>query len=798
MSEKKTETLEIFEPLKTYFNILCENNCFNYDDCKELINVLTTVDCQTKDGGKLTKNFTNALSTFAFRLRSIDLPIGVYTIKNRLKEIFKKYNPLEDDFVENVVNDVSGATNLNDFKMDDFYDDTDLEKTYEKILTDVFNVSKDADSKDADSKDADSKDADSKDADSKDADSKDADSIFEIWFDKVFDSYIFAEKYFEIFIDKKLELLDSCEKKLLNEFFEVKLAGSKTRMTVDEYIKNKDELLEKKPRLNVIMDGDKPKLFKLFPSNVINALETYITSGPDHTHPLFYVSGECYKEYKLKMTSTPTEKEEFKVSNPKAVLDWFKAEARGVSNRGVKEEEVLDSEDEIEYSDDSGNFKFPGSFDNVVNYKDNWRADMTGKLWKKDDKGKFVEYTDKELEEDAKSFQSSDGHCGRLCIFSNPDECGKFFERMMKRDSLSMEELSGIINNKDFVRDYNKLKENIIEVNPLFVVGTLRMFGFDKYTELRDDGTKVVRIESFTRWWNRHKDKLLTLEGTKHTNNPPFDPEPPANLELFFKLLILYINNNEFVLNPQTKQLTTSKTVSVKKIRPFEMLKDSSGIYKPNPNYDKELAIYEGRASSSSSSSSRPESLSSLVDIMRKNSQFGSRTISMGHPENRLNLSTLLGLMIGITNGGHIRLGRESQFSTGKGYLFGGSDEMLPCFKNATEIYDMGVKALEKKGKSLSEKEKNEITNELSQLSQLEQTVYKKLNTMARYVKVINVMNDEAKNSNVTNDLMAEVVNEYESSSNKLAVKSDSIISMLLKKLFDEKNAQKSNYSKLN
>lgn len=756
-----SETLEIFKPLKTYFAILCESNCDDYSKCNELINVLTTKDCGTKDNGELTENFKNALSWFATELKKADSPIGVYTIKNRLKEIFKSIT-VNDDYVSNVVMAVKDAKNLNGFKMED----SNGVKTYENILNNSFEKA------------------------------KSAEENFSKWFAESFDTYKSAEDYFNSNIKGKLASLDACEMKLLEDFFEVKIRGETKPMSVGDYLKD----MKSNARLNVKMNGEKPKLFQLLPSNVIDPFEEYMTSPDPSGTPVFYAKPGCYDEYKLKMSSSAssassTKKEEFKVSNPKAVLDWFKAEARGVSKRGTKEEEVLDSDDEEQYSDTSGAFKFPDSFENVVNYKDNWRADLTGKLWKKDEKGKFVEYTDKELEKDAASFQSTNGHCGRLCIFSDPTECGKFFERMMKRDSYSMSELSDIINNKDFVKNYNELKENIVKVNPLFVVGTLRMFGFDKYTELRDDGTKVVRIESFTRWWNRHKDKLPGLIGTPHTNKPPFNPEPPANLELFFKLLILYINNNEFVLNPQTKQLTTSKTVSVKKIHPFKQLKNSKGELVDNPNYEKEMAIYDGRAISSSS---RPESLSSLVEIMRKNSQLGSRTVSMVNPENRLNLSTLLGLMVGITNGGHIRLGRESQFSTGKGYLSGGSGVMLPCSKNATEIYSMGIAGLKKKGKSLSSSEQEEIEKELTQLNELEQIVYKKLNTMARYVKVINVMNDEAKNSEVTDDLMAKVVSDYESSSNKLAVKSDSTISMLLKKLFDDKNVPKSYYSKLN
>ena len=54
-----------------------------------------------------------------------------------------------------------------------------------------------------------------------------------------------------------------------------------------------------------------------------------------------------------------------------------------------------------------------------------------------------------------------------------------FFDQMMKKQAYSMEQLAEIINNKDFVTNYNALKNNIIKVNPIFVLGTLKIFDFE-------------------------------------------------------------------------------------------------------------------------------------------------------------------------------------------------------------------------------------------------------------------------------------------------------------------------------
>ena len=157
-----SETLEIFKPLKTYFAILCESNCNDYSSCKELINVLTTKDCGTQDNSELSDNFKNALSWFAAELKKADSPVGVYTIKNRLKEIFIN-TTVDSEYIKNVINVVNNSTNLNGFKMGD----SNGEDTYENILNKVFDVT------------------------------KSSINIFEEWFASSFDTYVNAEKYFK-------------------------------------------------------------------------------------------------------------------------------------------------------------------------------------------------------------------------------------------------------------------------------------------------------------------------------------------------------------------------------------------------------------------------------------------------------------------------------------------------------------------------------------------------------------------------------------------------------------------------
>lgn len=759
-----SETIKIFKSLETYFEILCANEkCTNFSgtECKELIKILSQ---PIKDETKCTDNFINALKTFAIELKKADSPISLYTIKGKLGEIFRSSKNRDLNDISTNVNNA----NLSGFKMEN---DNGEGSTYRDILKNIIESNVKIDNE----------------------------KIFTLWIENSFPLYSQNKKYFENEIKPKLNKINLCQLRILNEFFKIKVNGE--TVSIKDYIeKMETEYKDKEARLNAIVENGKATITNLLPDTLIDAFNEFLIKPPhgDKEVPEFVYDRNCYS---LKLTSTEPSTETYKVPSPKAILDWAKIEVYDDNRK--RQNEIVDGADEEPYVDADGEtYKFPDSFVEIINYTDKWRSDLTGRLLKKDEKtGKFVEYNETDLLKDVESFQTADGNCGKLCIFNKPEECAKFFERMMKKDTLSMEELSKIINDKNFITSYKALKENITSVNPLFVIGTLRMFGFDKYTELKDDGTKVVRIESFTRWWNRYGSKITGLTGAQHKNVPPFVPEPPANLELFFKLLILFINNNEFVLNPQTKELTNkSKTKSVDKIPPFEYLIDKNGNKVKNLNYEKEKAIFEGKIYNDS----KPESLSNLVDLMRKNSQLGAKTVNMALPENRANLNTLLGLMVGVTNGGHLRLARTPAYSTGKGYIpivGGGYDEkvkMLPCSKNAHEIYKIGVETLKKKNKKLSESENFELNNELTELNNLEQKVYYKLNTLAHYVKIINVMNDEAQNDNVTLSMMDKAIQDYENSSNKLAAKSDTTISILLKKLFDDRREAKSYYSKLN
>jgi len=748
MSE--TTTLEIFAPLETYFKILCESReCDNFSgsDCQKLINILTETESSKPE---CTNNFINALKSFAYELKKADTPISLYTIKGKLKNIFLLSKERD---IDDIVNNVDNATDLSGFKM---IQDNGEEKTYKEILENIINSNVKADNK----------------------------TIFNIWINESFPIYEANRKYFNDKIKPNLKDLVPCQKRILNDYFEVKVGNSSSNVSVEDYISKMDsDYSGKAARLNTKVEGERAKIVNLLPESVKEAFDKFLVS-PSDVKPDFVYKNDCYA---FKPTTKEPVKGGYEVPDTNAVLKWFGKIALELNARPKGPSYVPEAEDKDPFVDSDGvEYNFPADFE-VTKYQ--WGVDKSGKLYKKDDKGMYNEYPKSNLDADAKSFQSKDGNCGKLCIFEDVNECSKFFEKMIKGDPLKIDELSEIINNGDFVKSYKALKENIVNVNPLFVVGTLKLFGFQKYTELTDDGRKMVKMESFSRWWNRQN--LDNKLATKLNIVSPFpgyhssqSPQAPANLELFFKLLIAFINNNEFVLNPRDKTYmnrTGKPRLNLYGESKPTMMVDGKEVL--NPYYK------------STSNSAKPESLSNLIDLMKKNISYSSRPVSMGMTEETLNLSTLLGLMVGVTNGGRISLSKMPRYSTGYGYVVGGSVDnvednkepyLLPCGKDALSVYRKGINALEQKGKTLDSKINNELLEQIRQLCKLEKSVSEQLTVLASYVKIINILKDD-KNQNVDYKLMNNAIENYNSSSAKLAEKSDLTIISILKNLYENK-----------
>lgn len=771
MSEPKT--LKIFEPLKTYFEILCDSNkCddFSGKDCKDLINALTKTESSDPE---CVDNFINALKSFAHELKKADTPISLYTIKGKLKEIFSSSKERD---IDDIVNNVDKATDLSGFKMTQ---DNGEEKTYKEILKNIIDKNVKANNE----------------------------TIFNIWINEAFPIYEANRKYFDNEIKPNLKNLYPCQRRILNDYFEVKVGTFSSNVSVEDYINKMDsDYSGKAARLNTKVEGERAKIVELLPEEVKDAFNNFLVT-PKDVKPEFIFKSKCYVFEKS--TKEPKD-EKYKVpkENVEKVLEWFEKMARNINrSQIISSEEIIrmlrqghgdienkDKPDTQAYEQDGVKLMFPSDFD-VVRYENKWGLGLNGHLYKKDG-DEFKLYPKDKLEADAESFKEKDGKttCGHLCIFDNPTECNNFFEKLIKGNELSMKELSETINNADFATSYSALKTNIAEVNPLFVVGTLKLFGFQKYAQIDSAGRKIIKIESFTNWWNRQKTKtdfdIKTKDefGTHNTTEPP----APANVELFFKLLINFINSNEFVLNPRDKRLMTKSGEKPK-------MKE----YPPQPEYitwtDKEgnkhtykNVLYKGKKHEKN----ERMSLSEISNVMKNNASFTSNPIGTGMSDNILNLSTLLGLMTHMTATGNFSfLGRAHSSLSGLGYVVGGGDDdgdkdeeakkpelpPLPCAAKALKIYEEGKTSLKKNNKTFDEDK--QIIKKIGELAQLEIDVANDLETLASVVKIVNVLGDN--NEEVLNsDKINEYIERCGKSAEKCAKKSDSIIFSILEKLW--------------
>ena len=768
MSEPKT--LKIFEPLKTYFEILCKSGkCDDFlsKDCQELIDILTKIESSEPE---CVENFINALKNFAHELKKADTPIGLYTIKDRLKEIFLKSK--ERDITDIVENVDKSSEDLNGFKMDQ---DNGEEKTYKEILEKIISSNVKANNE----------------------------SIFNIWINESFPLYEANKEYFEKEIKPNLKNLDNCQMKILNDYFEVKVENS--NVPVKSYIDEMDgKYNDKKARLNVKVDGDKAKIVELLPNEVREAFNKFLVT-PQDVKPEFVFKSKCYV---LEKSTEEPKEEKYKVpkENVEDILQWFEKTARNINRSqmiGINVEDIIrilkkgdmdtedkDKSDAKPYEQDGVSLNFPSDFD-VVRYENKWGLGLNGQLYKKED-GEFKLYPEDKLKADAESFKEKDGKttCGHLCIFENPSECNKFFEKLIKGDELSMTDLSETINNANFASSYSALKTNIAEVNPLFVVGTLKLFGFQKYAQIDTKGRKIIKIESFTNWWNRQNKKGLKVDSNSFGSHETTEPAAPANVELFFKLLINFINSNEFVLNPRDKKLMTKSGE-----------KPTITEYPPQPEIitwtDKEgnkhtykNVLYKGEKGKKS----ERMSLSEISNMMKNNASFTGNSIGNRMSDNILNLSTLLGLMTHMTTSGNFSfLGKAYSPLSGMGYVGGSGDgdgdddkkeppiTFLPCAAKAFNIYNEGKTTLDKHNKTFDET--GEIYKKIGELGQLELEVASELETLASIVKIVNVLGDN-KEEVLDSKIMNNLIERCGKSAEKCAKKSDSIIFSILEKIW--------------
>jgi hypothetical protein len=736
------ETLDIFKNLKQYFQILCNDKCAQ-NDCNELINKLALVNCGDESSAiKPEPEFLNALNAFAVELRKADMPLGMVTIKDKLKKYWdiakndekykenltaKNFVKVFETLIETNSNDLSG------FKLDNmaYMDNSSNNITYKDILLkQIETFIKKGD---------------------KDFNMDINNELYNVWLDASFSLYDLNHLYFKNNIKDKLIKLDECEKYLLTNYFKITINDKD--IDYNEYIESYLKEDEIPARLNTIIKNGKAKIVELLPEAVRDTFnKLLITPLNDVDMGIVYVpEKKCYELEKIDNTPTSTPVWTLDKNKIKEIFDYFKKTINEINNNNKE------------------NYTQDNNIDGlkIVNYSDKWRAvdnnDDKGVVfeYKKDENSVWEVYDEKTYDKDFENKST------KICLFNNEQKCKEFFNELSS-GNMNIEYLKRILNDAD--TDFNDLRTNISSIDPYFIVGTLKMFGFEKYTELNKDGsTKLIKFESFKRWWERNKYKYGFNENAT----------APSKLESFFKILIEFINGNEFILNSKTKEFYSKKPVISKKT-----YQDYLNAYLAEPDKkDKNDNIIKDEYK---------ESLKKQINTKSKsiNSLYNHRNDlpNLRIADNRLNLKDLLNLVVRVTTNGKISLQKLYPFSTGIGFQVGGEltnedlvklkDSMYPTALQALNLLMECQSELKNLNKTIDDNTFKNIYDNIISMNGLEEKIYKQLQTISKYDQIIRTLDEKTVKTVGENEMNKEIT-EYEKAGKKLSTQTTNLHEML-------------------
>ena len=164
-------------------------------------------------------------------------------------------------------------------------------------------------------------------------------------------------------------------------------------------------------------------------------------------------------------------------------------------------------------------------------------------------------------------------------IFINKKKSEIFFNNIINYHDFEWSEMYKLINGNDFFMNYENLKKNIIKINPIIIVNFLKAFNFQECEFYNKDKIKEKKIETFSKWYNRHL--IIFIK-----NNPTFlqkiNKKSSIKLELFLNLFISFINYNKFVLNKQDKSNILDYKLTTKNIKLKKKLKSNFKNLKHN------------------------------------------------------------------------------------------------------------------------------------------------------------------------------------------------------------------------
>lgn len=833
MSGTENIQLSIFNPFGEYFKILynvCDKN-FNANCINPKFMSIITNECDADVSGyvdksqrnEVSKRFKEALQLFAANLKSFDSPISEITIKGQL---YKNFNSAVNQEKVNLNQVIVGNTTFNKIEKEQSKIDSIVKKMSEqsKSLLDMDTYYSLEGKSGETYNDVLKRKFNTVELNSAGTVKELLDYIFESWLLDVFTVYGSSNDRFKLFVEEIISEYKEGKKTIepahlaaFNTFFEVKEGIS----TIPKFLENlMIQLNTSSPstsyenyRINIKVVEDfsqllkpyeKPKQGKIlqagisfaFPHNVRvdfnSALRNKLTK--ENYEEALKNSGDKKNFYNIKQ-ACKTGAYELEKNQVENLLNFVEDRVSPVN-----ESYVEDYPDNEIYASPEDSYTIEQAEEEIKNFKNTWAKDFNGTLYTRLDTNnkpttKWIRYDKERAEEDIKSYKEKDGNCGHLCIFDEPEKCENFFNRMIKGEEFVFSELAEMLSSKgnSFQNNYKKLKENIIKVNPTFVIGTLKAFKFQRYEKLNSDGTKSIQVETFTRWWNNNGYKFMEAvknpDGVKKHKQFKYDengknigevkPEPPEELELFLKLLVSFINNNEFVLNPQSSTKILSNRLPTTTIGPNPGLEEPEFFVKIING--KEVKIPNGFYNKDKKSKESSGSLGYALSLVKKNAD--SRPINPGLPENRNILDAFTNLVIGVSRRGKINVGRSFPLTTGHGYIGGsGNDDRSTWGPNTQAAYDalqIAKRNLEKYNKNFDSTYYNELYNDIVEMGKKENHLYKQLILISKYEKIINSLNGNDGVKLVTEKHMDKAVEEYNSSSQSYNSSSDKITSLI-------------------
>ena len=407
----------------------------------------------------------------------------------------------------------------------------------------------------------------------------------------------------------------------------------------------------------------------------------------------------------------------------------------------------------------------------------------------------FKEYKDQKKDE--VDIKSGKFKCKALFGFKDSTECTKLFELIKKKDDAAFGELVNWINTNEFDNSFKDLKNNIVKVNPVYIYSVLKAFNF-KIVESKNKDVVKLTFETFANWWKRTEGELATsgLVFTPSHDLIKYDKtviKPPAKLTLFLKLLLTVINNNETILNPYDGDVTKltikpvydyslfdSEYLEIIDIKTKKKYKTINALYKNKKNTSCDIADKYGELKKHETY--LPPTVSPLIHWLALATNTFYTNLAL------VNVDTQIPGYPGFSwSGGGVDVVDDDDSETKKMKDF--KKNLCHYASIAWDAFEIFTEFLREKNKKIDGAFKDKYMQDVQNLSNQEKELYKIVDNMSKYQRIINIVNDKEETGDVSDETMEKLINKYTKIHKRLGDEIDGLTIELLrqKELVSEK-----------